>query len=184
MNMNIMVIDCEYNQPSHKCIQIGAAVYEPRSGAMLAKFETYVNPGEPINPYITDLTGVRDSDVSNAPTIKEAYFMLKEFHKKHRCYTNPLVWGSGVRNDSQLIHQEAAVEEENFMGYRVLDVKTLYQSIKIFRNERVRANLKEACKSLGMEFEGTAHTALADAVNTFRVWYNLMHKFNKGFKDK
>ena len=177
--MNIMSIDCEFNQPSTLTIQIGCAVYSVRSGELLEKWETYVDPGEPILPFITELTGITDADVKGAPKIKEAYMRLKEIHKKHKCFMNPLVWGSGVRNDSLSIYEESEVEEPNFMGYRVLDAKTIYQSKMMFQNNEIRGGLKKACDNLGIGFEGTAHTALADAVNTFRLWHHLMGKFQK-----
>lgn len=175
--MNVISIDCEYNQPSHKCIEIAGAVYDSKSGMLIEKFQTYVNPYEPIQPFITELTQIRDQDVVNAPSIKEAYFMLKEFHKKHQCFRNPIVWGSGVRNDSQMIHQESGVEEDNFMGYRVIDAKSIYQSIQMHNNKEIAGGLEKTCKKLKIGFEGRAHGALADAVNTFRVWFHLVSRF-------
>ena len=186
--MNILTLDCEYNQPSHKTIQIGAAAYKVKTGQLIDKFETYVNPGEPIVPYITELTGISDKDVQNAPTIEEAFVELGKFHKKHKCFKNPLVWGSGTRNDSQLIHQEANLKDmngkevPNFMGCRVIDVKSIFQSIQMFNNQTVRGGLKNTCETLKIDFEGQAHTALADAINTFRVWHYLIKQFPNGYK--
>lgn len=173
--MNILSLDCEYNQPSGKTIQIGATVYTV-NGILIERFETYVDPGEPINPEITTLTGITDGNVKGAPSIKEAYEMLEYIHSKHKCFRNPLVWGSGVRNDSQMIHTESGVERENFMGYRVIDVKSIYQSVQMFTNQTVRGGLETACKRVGIGFEGKAHTALADAMNTYRMWQYLMKK--------
>lgn len=186
--MNILSIDCEYNQPSHKTIQIGAAVYACRTGLLIERLEVYVNPGEPIQPFITELTGITDRDVQNAVSIQEAYLMVQALHKKHKCFKNPLVWGSGVRNDSQMIHNEAGLKDEagelipNFMGFRVLDVKSIFQSVQMFHNKTVRGGLANSCKTLGIGFEGTAHTALADAMNTFRVWHFLVKQFPQGYK--
>jgi len=186
--MNILSIDCEYNQPSGKTIQIGVAIYKCKTGELLDRLDTFVNPNEPIQPFITELTTITDRDVQNAPSIKEAYEMVKELHKKHKCFRNPLVWGSGCRNDSQHIHEEANILdkdgnlEPNFMGFRVIDVKTIFQSIQILHNVTVRGGLKDTCERLGIGFEGRAHTALADAMNTFRVWHFLTKQFPQGYK--
>jgi inhibitor of KinA sporulation pathway (predicted exonuclease) len=186
--MNVMSLDCEYAQPSGKTIQIGAAAYKARTGELIAEFETYVDPGEPITQYITDLTGITDADVKGAPNILTAYEMLHEFYKKHKCFKNPLVWGAGTRNDSQHIYEEAYPDvamrliNHNFMGYRVIDVKGIYQSIQIFNNKTVRNGLGPACERMGIGFEGEAHRALTDAKNTFRVWHFLVSKFPGGFK--
>jgi len=185
--MNILSIDCEYAQPSGKTIQIGAAVFAARTGQLIEKLETYVNPGEPISQFITDLTGITDRDVQNAPSIRDAYLMLQDLHKKHKCFKNPIVWGSGLRNDSQTIYDEAGIvgtdgeRLPNFMGYRVLDVKSQFQSVQIFHNKIIRGGLEKTCKTLGIGFEGRAHTALADAVNTFRVWHFLNRQYQTGY---
>lgn len=190
-----MVLDAEYNQPSRKTIQIGAAVFDARSANCLERLMIYVNPGEPITPEITHLTGIRDQDVSNGLSIVDAYEELKKFHAKHKCFKNPLVWGSGFRNDSQHIYHEyleakglptdsSFLQEENFMGFRVLDVKTLYQSVQIFENSKHGGGLKESMARFGLEFEGNSHDALNDAVNTFRFWYHLVRIFHDGKKSK
>ncbi len=187
--MNIIALDIELNQPSRKIIQIGAACFDARSATLMDRFNVYVNPGEPINPEITRLTGITDKDVSNGLTIDEAYNELKAFHKKHKPFRNPIVWGSGVRNDSSTIHDEYVASlgniytvdiPENFMGFRVIDVKSIYQSVAIFENSQYSGGLKDVMKKLGMEFEGQEHQALPDAMNTFRVWYHLMRIFHDG----
>lgn len=175
--MNILTLDCEYNQPSGKTIGIGAAVYTV-SGLLVEKFDTFVNPGEPINPDITTLTTITDNDVKNAPSIKDAYEMLELIHAKHKCFTNPIVWGSGARNDSLAIYNESGVDRPNFMGYRVLDAKSIFQSVQMMNGKTVRGGLEKACKTLGIGFEGRPHTALADAMNTFRVWHHLVKRFH------
>lgn len=188
--MNILSLDCEYNQPSRKTIQIGAGVYEVRSGLLVEKFDMFVDPGERINDGMQDgqynekldmvkLTGIRDSDVNGALQIKEAFLALKALHEKHQCFRNPLVWGSGVRNDSQHIYDESQVQEPNFMGFRVLDVKTIYQSMQAFRNTTIRGGLQKSCETVGIGFEGSAHNAFWDAHNTFRLWHHLMKKLTK-----
>lgn len=184
MSQKIMVLDCEFNQPSRKTIQIGAAVYDVRSAACYGTLDLYVNPKEPISKEITDLTGITDRDVANAPNIVEAWKELKEFHKKHGVFRNPLVWGSGVRNDSIALHQEAAPEEENFMGFRVLDAKTLFQSLMLFENRGYAGGLSDCMKRLGLTFEGDKHRALTDARNTFTIWYYLTRLAHDGLKAK
>lgn len=183
--MNIISLDCEYNL-SKKTIQIGAAAYKATTGELLGTFETFVNPNEQVDQPITELTGINTSDVSGAPDILEAFQTLAVFHKKHKCFKNPLVWGTNASNDSDHIYREAYPNEDvpNFMGRRVIDVKDLYQSIQILYNKSVSGSLEDVCnKRLEIGFEGRPHTALADAQNTFRVWYFLVKKFSvRGFK--
>lgn len=193
--MNIMALDAEFNQPSRKTIQIGAAVFNARNSALIERLEIYVNPFEPISEPITQLTGIRDQDVKNGMNIQQAYEELKRFHAKHKCFRNPLVWGSGLRNDSSHIYDEYVefvkannpeypYDAENFMGFRVIDCKTIYQSVQIFENSKHGGGLKDSMKRFHLDFEGQEHTALADAINTFRFWYHLVRIFHDGTKTK
>jgi inhibitor of KinA sporulation pathway (predicted exonuclease) len=189
-----MVIDCEFNQPSRKTIQIGAAIYDVRSASCYGSLDLYVDPGEPITPEITHLTGITDRDVHGAPNILQAWEQLKDFQKQHKCFKNPLVWGSGVRNDSLALFEEyrqycadnviVNADKENFMGFRVIDAKTLFQSLMLFENSGYAGGLKEAMKRLGLTFEGEAHRALTDARNTFAIWYYLTRLAHDGLKAK
>ena len=184
-----MSLDCEYTQPGKRTIQIGAAAFHLPTGELLGTFETYVDPQELISDYITKITGITQSDVSGAPSIQQAYEDLRVFHKKYKCFKNPLVWGAGILNDSQHIYNEAYTlsshminRPENFMGYRVLDVKGIYQSIQIYGNKTVSGSLEDTCKRIGIGFEGEPHRALTDALNAFRVWHFLIKKFPGSFK--
>jgi inhibitor of KinA sporulation pathway (predicted exonuclease) len=189
-----MSLDCEYNQPSRKTIQIGAAIFNAKTGIEIDRILLYINPNEPIHPEIIELTGINDKDAQNGTTIQEAYEELNRFHAKHKCFRNPLVWGSGSWNDSDHIYQEyrnslgsgtgdSFRDAENFMGLRVLDVKTIYQSIQIYRNSRHGGGLKESMTKLKLDFEGQEHTALADARNTFKMWFHLVKIFENGRVD-
>lgn len=184
--MKVMALDAEYNQPSRKTIQIGAAIYDAKTGMLVDRFETYVNPKETINPEIVELTGIKDSDVKNAPEIVEAFQLLKAFKESHKVFRNPIVWGSGVRNDSQTLYDEYLSQgylmdkdTENFMGYRVIDAKSIFQSVQLMRNKEFAGSLDKVCIDiLKIGFEGQKHSALADAMNAFRVWHFLCKRFN------
>lgn len=180
--MKLLTLDCEFNQPSGKTIEIGAAAFEARTGVISATFQTYVNPGEPISQEITDLTGITDEKVNGAPEIAEAFMMLQAFHTKHGCFKNPVLWGSGVRNDSQHLWEESGSPETNFMGFRVTDAKTVYQSLQMIRNKSVRSGLEKSMNELGLEFVGKPHRALDDAINTATIWHYLMRRLSFGFR--
>lgn len=186
--MKIISIDCEYNQPSGKTIQIGAAIFDTKTGLEIDRILMYINPNEPIHPEIVELTGISDEDAQTGTTIQEAYENLSRFHAKHKCFRNPLVWGSGRWNDSDHIWREyrhsldggaddSVGISENIFGHRVLDVKTLYQSVQIYKNSRYQGGLKESMTKYKLDFEGQEHNALSDAINTFRFWFHLVKMF-------
>jgi inhibitor of KinA sporulation pathway (predicted exonuclease) len=180
--MKVMVLDCEFNQPSKKCIQIGALVYDLDNAQCVDTYDSFVNPGEPINPEIVQLTGITDRDVSNAPTIAQAFEELRWFHAKNKVFQNPIVWGSGVSNDSLALWNEVGADEPNFMGWRVIDAKSIYQSLMLFDGGMYAGGLEQSMSRLGLTFQGTKHNALTDARNTFTIWYHLIRKMRDGQK--
>lgn len=176
--MNIMSLDAEYNQPSKKCIEIGAAIYNTKTGELIDTFETLVNPGEPISEEIVELTGITDGMVINAPRIREAFLQLQAFHSRYKVFRNPIVWGSGYSSDSVAIWKESGVTEENFMGYRVIDAKSIFQSIQLYKNKQFGGPMEKIMNEiLHLPFEGDPHRALVDARNAFRVWHYLVSRF-------
>lgn len=172
--MNLFSLDLELNQPSGKIIQIGACVFSHKDGKIIDKFMVYVNPKEKIDPSITELTGITQTMVElEGYDVKDAYLLLEKFVRKKRAFMTPIVWGSGSWDDSSCLYKQAGVKEPNFMGHRVIDVKTLYQSLRLRSWKKVKGGLSSAMKELGLNFEGRNHNALDDAINTARLWLYL-----------
>jgi DNA polymerase-3 subunit epsilon len=95
----------------HRIIEIGAVHY--RDGIIYNRFSTLVNPGRPIPPWITLLTGIDDEMVKNAPPFSEVArpfkdilnrgvftahnapfdygFVQAEFHRMGEVYESPVV---------------------------------------------------------------------------------------------
>lgn len=65
------------NARRDRLTEIGAQIF--RGTEILREFNTFVNPHIPIPPEITELTGIRDRDVENAPDEKEAMEQFLEF---------------------------------------------------------------------------------------------------------
>ena len=171
--MKLIALDCEFNQPSKRTIEIGAVCFEPNGKLPIETFRTYVNPSEPIDNDITMLTLIDDVTVQNAPDILEAAHMLTAFKLKHQINAIPIVWGGGLSNDVRHIYEEACTESP--FANRVIDVKAVYQMLANVGKQDMRSKvgLGKALDMVGIGWDSTygdAHGALADAYNTMRMY--------------
>lgn len=77
---DVFVLDTETTGLSFSECQLTEIACARLSGRTItARFHTFVNPGMPIPKKIVELTGIRDIDVADAPTPKEAVAQLAEF---------------------------------------------------------------------------------------------------------
>lgn len=79
-DLNYCVIDTETTGGKAAFNRIiDVAVFRVHQGVVVDKFEALVNPGRPIPPWITGLTGITDDMVRHAPSFEEISEDLKHF---------------------------------------------------------------------------------------------------------
>ncbi|MGA7272201.1 MAG: DEDD exonuclease domain-containing protein, partial [Acidimicrobiia bacterium] len=150
--------DCEITE-------IGAARY--RFGEEIGSFQTLVNPGAPIPPFITVLTGITQAMVVEAPSIEVALPALLEF------MGDAVVVGHNLRFDLSFVG--TAVRR---LGYPTLENRTL-DTVALARRlvrDEVR-NLK--LSTLAAHFRSPVtptHRALDDARATAHVLWGLLER--------
>lgn len=80
IDTTFVVVDLETTGGSpNDCAITEIGAVKVRGGEVIGEFQTLVNPGGPIPPFITVLTGITDAMVVAAPPIGEAFFSLLEF---------------------------------------------------------------------------------------------------------
>jgi len=95
----------------------------------------------------------------------------------YKPFVNPVTWGGG---DSVELKKEMA--DRNipfpFFGHRWIDVKTWYVLRLLANGKRPVGGLSSAMNTYKMKFQGEAHRADVDALNTLRLFFNILERQN------
>jgi DNA polymerase III subunit epsilon len=145
--------------------EIGAVKYV--GGELTGTFDTLVNPGAPIPPTITVLTGITQAMVIEAPRIGEVIPSLLEF------IGTSVIVGHNIRFDMSFLN--AAAERLGYGKLTNLTVDTLGLARRLVNGETRRMNLG----SLAAHFRSPItpnHRALADASATAHVFWSLLER--------
>lgn len=143
-----------------KIIEIGAI--HVSDGEEIAHFHAMVNPHRAIEARITELTGITDEMVENAPDIGD---IIGEF--LHFCGELPLL-GHHVIFDFSFL-KRAAVNQGLEFDRNGIDTLKICRK---FMPEEERKNLEAACAFYGIERQG-AHRALGDARDAHALFQAL-----------
>lgn len=173
---NFIALDLELNQPSNRIIQVGVcignAVQKPEE-YLTQKW--YLDPNEPIDTWITDLTGITNSDIKTYAVSHETVAReINNLIKKHKPWLQPVVWGYDDAGQLRREFERNNVEFKHFGG-RWLDVKTIYNFLQFSLNNSPNGNLQQAMLTADSWFEGSQHRADIDAFNTLKFWFYLMN---------
>jgi len=182
-----IALDLELNNapdgstPNPKIIQVGVAIgsWDHFADNAIITKKWYLNPEEPIYPFITQLTGITDQDVqiksvSHAQLAEELYALCQE----HRVYKNFITWGQG-----DYAELKAEFDARNipfkFGGHRIIDVKTFYTLHMLAKSKMPNGGLSSGLAEFKMKFQGTPHRADDDALNTLRLFFTIVDKQTK-----
>lgn len=137
-------------------------------GEILSEFQTLVNPGSPIPPFITLLTGINDAMVADAPGISQAVPSFIEWAGECVFVAHNAPFDLGfLRASAKLIDIE-------FPAHKVLDTLTLARCV-LSRDEVQNRKLGTLAEFFGSPTE-PVHRALADARATNHVMHGLFER--------
>ena len=171
--MNFMALDLEMNQPSNRIIQVGVAVGNGQNGVLVSR-SWFVDPEEPVDERITDLTGISDETIAaHAVPWPVVASELAALCDEYKPFYQPVQWGMG---DGDLLRKEFLLRgiEWRRWGRRDLDVKQLYTYLRFADGLSAKGGLAHSMGKFGLPFEGTPHRADTDARNTLRFFLFLL----------
>lgn len=145
-------------------IEIGAV--KVFGGKIRETFFTMVNPGRSIPRIITNITGIRDSHVADAPAFFEVARRLRAF------LDGSIFVAHNAQFDYHFINSEFRIF--NHEPITTPMVCTLKLARKIFPGLR-RYNLVDLCSSLGISLNH-AHRARHDAMATAHLLIKILQK--------
>lgn len=157
------------NPKRDRIIEIGAIRVE--QGQIVGEFSTFVDPGRKLEERITELTGIRDEDLKNAPQMDEVFPKLLEFMGEL-----PLL-GHSILFDYSFL-KKAAVDRK--ISFERTAVDTL-QIARKYLQELPHRNLGYLCRYY--EIPHQAHRALEDAKATDQLFRKLVELFYKEEED-
>jgi ATP-dependent DNA helicase DinG len=143
---------------SERVIEIGAARF--RDGGEVEHLEQLVNPGRPLDPFITALTGLTDGDLHDQPPFSTVADTLEDFVSH-----TPIV-GQNVAFDLAFLAAEGKrlSSHRNSADFRFAQNEVLDTALlgRVFWPEWPRFGLSSLAERFGV-VQASAHRALADA---------------------
>lgn len=159
------VVDLEATSASATAaiIQVGIVIIE--GGKIVETYETDVNPYEPLTEHITNLTGITDEQLAQAPDFAQVAGHIFNLIK------DAIFVAHNVKFDANLLAEHLFLE-----GYELRSplVDTVELS-QIFYPMFEKYTLSYLSEMLGLGLQ-EAHTAIADAEATARLFLKLQEK--------
>jgi DNA polymerase-3 subunit epsilon len=146
--------------------EIGAV--KVRGGEVLGEFATLVDPGTPIPPFITVLTGITQQMVLAAPRIEEVLPAFLEFAR------GAVLVAHNAPFDMGFLKAACAKQERAWPGPAVVDTADLARRL-LTRDEVPNCKLSTLARFFRTATE-PCHRALADAKATVDVLHGLLER--------
>ena len=168
IDVTFCVVDLETtggSPASCEITEVGAVLV--RRGECLGRFQTLVNPGVPIPPEITYLTGITEALVAPAPTIDSVLPSLLEF------IGEAVIVGHNIRFDLGFLN--AAAERLGYPRLANRSVDTCALARRLVRDEVPNCKLGTLADRLRLDHR-PSHRALDDALATTDLLHVLLER--------
>jgi DNA polymerase III epsilon subunit family exonuclease len=172
--MRLIFCDLEttgLSREKHNIIEIGAVVWDNTTGAIIDRYQSYINPGVHIPPMITELTGISDFTVRTAPRVWD---VLPEFYAWIKANDGKYFVGHNFKSfDSKFL--AAQVNRYNITLAEGLKDIPVIDTLQIARDLNKSGKIKtKDCKQqtlaeyFGIHYD--AHEACADVAALTKIY--------------
>ena len=149
--------------------EIGAQ--KVRGGQVIGEFQTLINPGVPLPPFITVLTGITEAMLLPAPRIEEVFPQLLEFLGNE---TETVLVAHNAPFDIGFLKAAANALGYNFPKFQVLD--TVKIARQVLTKDEVRNYKLETLSHFFHTDTAPTHRALDDVRATVSVFHGLIER--------
>lgn len=146
-------------------IEIGALLVDGY-GDVLSRFQRLIRPvlHPRLSPYCQELTTISQEEVNEAQTFDRVAEQFEDWLSDAENYYL-CAWGA---KDQVLLRQDCALHGiDDYWCTPYINLKEQYHEIHGLRR---RYGLKKALTKEGIEFDGTHHRAMPDAVNLLKLF--------------
>lgn len=183
--MKKMVVDEDLSQTTFVVLDLETSGASPKSGSaiteigavkvcggqVLGTFKTFVNPGTPLSPFITELTGITDEMLIDAPKIESVLPLLFEFLGSEK---STVFVAHNAPFDLSFLKASAALHGYMWPNFRVID--TVKAARFVLTKDDV-ANYQLGTLAVYFRTEiAPNHRALDDALATVDVLHGIIER--------
>lgn len=172
---NFIVVDLETTglDPKYNAI-IEISALKIRDNQVVDTFDTLVNPCCEIGSFISELTGITDEMLADAPNIRDVLPVFYEF------IGNDILMGHNVHFDVNFLYDNV----EFFLGENLSNnfVDTMRLAKRLMK-ELEHHRLIDVASAFNIVVEN-AHRALADCYTTLMCYYKLRERVNEEYHNE
>ena len=183
--MKKMVVDEDLSQTTFVVLDLETSGASPKTGSaiteigavkvcgghVLGTFKTFVNPGTPLPPFITELTGITDEMLIDAPRIESVLPLLFEFLGSDK---STVFVAHNAPFDLSFLKASAALHGYTWPNFRVID--TVKAARFVLTKDDV-ANYQLGTLAVYFRTEiAPNHRALDDALATVDVLHGIIER--------
>ena len=148
-------------------------VVKVRGGTVLGTFQSFIDPGHPLPPFITQLTGITDEMLLSAPYIDEVLPTLFEFLGTA---DETVLVAHNSPFDMSFLKAAALAHEFPWPDYLTVDTARLARAV-LDRDEVINCKLGTLATFFNAQTSPT-HRALDDAMATVDVLHGIIERLS------